>query len=120
MNDARQVPPPPPVQLKKRKGPELPPPVDGKTNAKRHKISEPSGLVYDWKKNAGLLEHIAKRRPIEFVDSEDDLVEGEFDKAEQPNTLNAVRASKPSIVRVNPVSVRGLIILDPLIVHTYN
>ena len=75
--------------------------------AKRVKPSEPGGLVYDWKKNAGLLHCIAKKHPIEFVD-DDDVVEGEgeFDKAEQPGTLDAVRASKPSAVRIHPVLVR--------------
>lgn len=106
MNEVRQVQPPPPSQLKKRKGPDPPPPAVGNTSSKRTKTSEPGGLVYNWKENAGLLYHIAKKRPVEFIDDDDDIAQGEFDTAEQPDTLKAVRASKPSTVRVNPVSVR--------------
>ena len=105
MNQARQVPPPSESQLKKRKGPDPPPPADGDTSTKRTKISEPGGLVPNWKKSVGLLSHIAKKHPIEFVDDEDVVEEGEFDRAEGPETLNAVRASKPSTVRIDSKSV---------------
>jgi hypothetical protein len=121
VNSARQVQPPPPSQLKKRRG-ELPPP-DGNTSSgtKRFKPSEPGGLVYNWKENAGLLDHIARRRPIQFVDEEDDIVEveGEFDRAERTETLNAVRDAKPSTVRVNSVSVCCLIMHVRVIVQSY-
>jgi hypothetical protein len=74
-------------------------------------MSEPGGLVSNWKENADLQTSITNKHPVEFVDDEDDFVEGEFDRAEQQDTLKAVRASKPSTVRVNPVSVRVLFIL---------
>ena len=61
------------------------------------------------------MEHIAHKRPIEFADDKDDPVEGEFDKAEGSDTLNAARDSKPSMVRVDTKSVCIIIIL---IVHT--
>lgn len=64
------------------------------------------------------MEHIARKRPIEFADDEDDPVEGEFDKAEGSDTLNAARDSKPSTVRVNTKSVCILIILIGHIVLT--
>lgn len=117
MSEARQF--PPPSQSKKRAGPDPPPPVDGNTSTKRTKVSEPGGLVSNWKKkiNVGPLEHIACKRPIKFIDDEEDnIVEGEFDRAEEPDTLNAVRASKPSIVRVESKLVR---LLSYLIRHTY-
>ena len=47
---------------------------------------------------------------MEFVDEGDEMVEGEFDKAEGPDTLNAVRASKPSTVRVDTKLVSELTI----------
>ena len=110
MNEARQV--PPPSQSKKCKDPKPSPPVDGNTSAKRTKVSEPGGLVSNWKKktDVGLLEHIARKRPIEFLDDEDDLVEGEFDRAEGPDALNAVRDSKPSTVRIDSKLVSRIII----------
>jgi hypothetical protein len=52
----------------------------------------------------GLLSHIARKRPIEFIDNEDDSaepVEGEFDRSEGADTLAAVRAAKPSTVRID-------------------
>ena len=112
MNDARQMQPPPPSQIKKRKGPDPPPPVDGNTSSKRIKTSEPGGLVSNWKENAGLQTRVANKLPAEFDDNEDDFVEGEFDRPEQPDTLKAVRASKPSTVKVEPVSVSVLFICD--------
>jgi hypothetical protein len=102
VNEVRQV--PPPSQLKKRKAPELPPPVDGNTSTKRIKASEPGGLLPNWKQNAsvGLLEHVAYKHPIEFIASDDkDNVEGEFDRSEGMKMLDAVRAAKPSTVRVD-------------------
>ncbi len=113
VNVVRQVPPPP--SSKKRKAPEppQPPAVDGNTSTstKRPTI-KPGGLVANWKQNVqvgGLLDNIACKNPVEFVDEGDDLVEGEFDKAEGPDTLNAVRASKPSTVRVDTKLVCELI-----------
>jgi len=103
VNDARQVLPSQPPQLKKRRAPEPSPSVDANTCTKRPKPSEPGGLVPNWRRktDVGILEHVARKHPIEFVDEEDDLVEGEFDKAEALETLWAVRASKPSTVRVD-------------------
>jgi hypothetical protein len=88
----RQVNPPPPPHSSKRKAPD-PSPVD--ESVKRTKASEPGGLVTNWKKKVdlGILEHIARKNPIEFV-SDEDLVEGEFDKPEGSDLLSAVRASK--------------------------
>jgi hypothetical protein len=64
----------------------------------------------------GLLSHIARKRPIEFVsDNEDDFVEpveGEFDRSEGSETLDAVRATKPSTVRIDDKLVCVLIISD--------
>lgn len=107
MNEVRQV-PPTESQSKKRKGPEPPTPVAGNTSTKRTKASEPGGLVPNWKKktDVGILEHIARKRPIEFIDDEDDLVEGEFDRSEGQDTLDAVRATKPSTVRIDDKLVR--------------
>jgi len=69
-------------------------------------VSEPGGLVPNWKKtDVGILEHIARKRPIEFIDDKDNLIEGEFDRSEGQDTLNAVHAAKPSMVRVNNKSV---------------
>jgi hypothetical protein len=91
VNEARQV--PPPTQLKKRKGPDLPPSVDGNTT-KRTKTSDPGGLVPNWKKSVDLLSHIANKHPVDFVDDEDHVsVEGEFDRAEGSGTLGDVRES---------------------------
>ena len=47
---------------------------------------------------------------MEFVNEREELVEGEFDKAEGPDTLNAVRNSKPSTIRVDMKLVCELII----------
>lgn len=113
MNEARLT---PPSQIKKRKGPEPPPvvAVDGNTN-KRTKTSEPGGLVPNWKKNAGIMSSVTHKHPVDseavFIqgDNEDDLVEGEFDKDESTDTLNTVRASKPSTVRINTKVVHSLI-----------
>jgi hypothetical protein len=93
VNDARKVPPPPLPQTKKRKAPDPPPPVEVDSSAKRPKVSEPGGLVRNWKKSVGILEHIARKNPIEFIDS-DEVAEGEFDKPEGSDMLSAVRASK--------------------------
>ena len=116
MNGARQVPPSAPTnpQLKKRKGPELARAINGNSSTKRAKVSQPGGLVPNWKKKAdvGLLQHIARKNPIEFVNDEDNVVEGEFDRAEGPETLNAVRASKPSTVRIDSKSVSHFIICN--------
>lgn len=114
MNDARQVPPNPPPsgsQLKKRKEPDsdLPPPVDGNASTKRTKTSNPGGLVTNWKQSVGLLEHVANKHPIDFFDDEDVTVEGEFDNAEGPDMLNAVRASKPSTVKIESKMVSRMI-----------
>jgi hypothetical protein len=103
--NARQVPPPPLPHSKKRKAAEPPPPAEGHTSTKCTKASEPGGLLPNWKKDVGILEHIARKNPIEFVDEEDDLVVGEFDKPEGLEMLNAVRASKPSAVRIETKSV---------------
>lgn len=106
MNEVRQV-PPTESQSKKRKGPEPPTPVAGNTSTKRTKASEPGGLVPNWKKktDVGLLEHIGCKRPIEFIDNEDDLVEGQFNRSEGQDTLDAVHATKPSMVRINEADV---------------
>lgn len=108
VNDARQVLPSQPPQLKKRKAPEPSPSVDANTSTKRTKTSEPGGLVPNWRRKAdvGILNHVAHKHSIEFVD-EEDIVEGEFDKAEALETLCAVRASKPSTVRVDKKLVCG-------------
>jgi hypothetical protein len=97
VNDVRHVPPPP--SQKKRKGTELPPQLGG-TNPKRTKVSEPGGLVSNWKQSIGTASHITNKQYIEPTadDDEEDLVEGEFDRAEQPDMLDAVRASKPPSV----------------------
>ena len=118
MNGARQVPPasagPTESQLKKRKGPEPAPAVDSNPSTKRAKPSQPGGLVPNWKKKAdvGLMQHIARKNPIEFVDDENDPVEGEFDQCEGQDTLNAVRAAKPSTVRIDSKSVSRIIICN--------
>ena len=72
------------------------------------------GLVNNWKKktDVGLLEHIAHKHPIEFIDDDDDMVEGEFDRSEGQDTLDAVRATKPSTVRIDDKLVRILILSD--------
>jgi hypothetical protein len=87
----------------KRKGPEIPPSDDGTTlaSAKRSKTHEPSGLVSNWKQNVQLLSQHARKHPVQFNDDEDDLAEGEFDQAEGLDTLNAIRASKSSSVRIS-------------------
>jgi hypothetical protein len=93
VNSARQVPPPPPPHSKKRKVPN-PPPDEDNTSTKRSKPTAPAGLVYNWKKNAGLHHEIALKNPIEFVDSDEAI--GKFDKPEGSEMLSAVRASKKS------------------------
>jgi hypothetical protein len=111
VNNTRQVLPPPPSQSKKRKGPEPPPPVEANTSTKRTRTTEPGGLVRNWKRDVSILEHTAHKHVMEFVDDEDDLAdpEGEFDRAEGPGMLNAVRASKPSTVRIDSKLVRGIL-----------
>jgi hypothetical protein len=99
VNNARQV-QPLPFQVKKRKGPDPLPPVNGNTSTKRTKASEPGGLVRNWKPTLPLSE-IARKHPIQFVKDEDDMEEGEFDKEEGQASLEAVRACKPSTVRID-------------------
>ena len=105
---------PPPSQSKKRKDPEPSPLVNGNTSAKRTKVSEPGGLVSNWKKktDVGLLEHVARKHPIEFIDDDNNMVEGEFDRSEGQDTLDAVHAAKPSTVRIDDKLVRILILSD--------
>jgi hypothetical protein len=107
VNEARQV--PPPSQLKKRKGPDPSPPVDGHAT-KRTKTSDPGGLVPNWKKSVDILSHIANKHPIEFVDDEDHVsVEGEFDRAEGSGTLGAACEStypKFPTVKIDKMLVR--------------
>ena len=111
----RQVPPnpPPPLgsQLKKRKEPDsdLPPPVNGNASTKQTKTSNPGGLVTNWKQSVGLLKHIANKHPIDFFDDEDVMVKGEFDNVKGLNMLNAVRASKPSTVKIEFKTVSRMI-----------
>ncbi len=121
MNDIQQVIPPPPSHSNKCKALEPAPPVNGKTTTKCTKASEPSGLVPNWKKNVGLLSHIAHKHPIEFVDKKDNLVKREFDKAERSDMLATVCASKPSTVRVKTKlkqMVSGIIISDWMFLKT--
>jgi len=96
--------------VKKRKGPEPPPSVDGNTSTKRTKMSEAGGLLHNWEHNVPAPSQIAKKHPIEFFDDDNDFVEGEFDRSEGPETLNAVRASKPSTVRKDLVLVCDIVI----------
>lgn len=117
MNEARQVlPPQAPTQSQKRKASEPPPPGEANSSTKRVKASEPGGLLPNWKRNASvdILTHIARKNPIQFVDDEDDLpvVEGEFDRSEGTDTLEAVRATKPATVRIDDKLVCVLIISD--------
>ena len=118
MNEARHV--PPPSQIKKRKGLEPPPPspVDG-NSTKRTKISEPGGLISNWKQNIVIPSSIAHKHRMQPTDNEDDFVEGEFDKAEGLNMLNAVRISKPSTVRIDTKMVRALITSEQIYLHLY-
>lgn len=110
MIDARRVLPPPASQLKKRKAVECPAHVDGNTSTKRTKYSEPGGLIPGWKQSARILPHVANKRPqaVDLVDDDDDFIEGEFDRGEEPDTLDAVRASKPSTVRIESKLVSDL------------
>jgi hypothetical protein len=110
VNDARKVLPPPPPQSNKRKAPDPPPPVNDNVSTKRTKASEPGGLVTNWKKHVGLLDDIARKNPIEFIDS-DDAVEGEFDKPEDPEVMSAVWASKFGKPKPGPTLVSNLVIL---------
>ena len=99
MNDTQQV-QPLPYQVKKWKGPDPLPPVDGNTSTKCTKASEPGGLVRNWKPTLPLSE-IACKHPIQFDKDEDDMEEGEFDKEEGQVLLEAVHACKPSTVRID-------------------
>ena len=117
MNGVRQVRPAGPTesQVKKRKDPEPALAVDANSSSKRAKVSQPGGLVPNWKKktDVGLLQHIARKHPIEFIDDDnDDLIEGEFDRSEGQDTLNAVRATKPSTVRINSKLVSCIIVCN--------
>jgi hypothetical protein len=115
VNEARHVPAPTSQIVKKRKAPERPeqpPLVHDSTSTKRMKASDPGGLVANWRQKTDLLSHIARKNPIEYIDDEDDFIEGEFDRAERSDVLSAVRASKPSTVRINTTSVRDLIMFD--------
>jgi hypothetical protein len=96
--------------VKKCKGPELPPSVDGNTSTKRTKMFEAGGLLHNWEHNVPALSQIAKKHPIEFFDDDNDFVEGEFDRSKGSDMLNAVRASKPSAVRKDPVLVCDIVI----------
>jgi hypothetical protein len=57
--------------------------------------------VSNWKQSVGAASHITNKQYIEptFIDDDEDFVEGEFDRAEQPDMLDAVRASKPPSVK---------------------
>jgi hypothetical protein len=108
VNDTQQVLPSQPPQLKKHKAPELSPLVDANTSTKHTKTSKSGSLVPNWrqKANVGILNHIAHKHLIEFV-NEEDIVEGEFDKVKGLETLYAVCASKPFTVRVDKKLVHG-------------
>ncbi|KAI0263337.1 hypothetical protein BGY98DRAFT_940228 [Russula aff. rugulosa BPL654] len=100
VNNLRQV-SSPFSQLKKCKGLELSPPVDDNTSTKCTKTSKPGGLVPNWRKSVCPPSHIVQKHSVKYINDEDDFVEREFNRAEHPNMLNAMRASKPSLVRID-------------------
>ncbi|KAF8952644.1 hypothetical protein BDZ97DRAFT_1681027, partial [Flammula alnicola] len=68
-------------------------------SAKRNKVSEPGGLLPDWKRRVqGRPLKAQQTRQVE--DDEEEQVVGEFDNEEGPEALAAVRAAKPSTVKI--------------------